>query len=150
MKEYVKHNPEKREYLRSKKVIEKRKKTKESRKELYKVKRIKYLQSLDYSNKQNYYLLCSFKFNIYEYPERFDLDLIKKYGWYKVKNRGDNPNGVNRDHMYSKIEGFRNKIDPSLISHPANCVLILHKENLNKNRKCSITLEELKERIKKW
>ncbi len=97
---------------------------------------------------ERYRQLCEFKFNLNDYPNYFDFSLIKKYGWYRAKNRGDVPNGVNRDHMYSIKDGFINNIDPSIISHPANCQLLLHNDNIKKKNKSSITFNELLERIK--
>ena len=47
-------------------------------------------------------------------------------------------------------EGFLNKIDPKIISHPANCQLLLHKDNIKKYINSSITLNELYQRIIKW
>jgi hypothetical protein len=97
-----------------------------------------------------YRQLCEFKFNVYHFPNKFDLTLIEKFGWYKAKNRGDNPNGISRDHMFSIKEGYLNNIDPFIISHPANCMLMKNDENNKKKTKCSITLEELKKRIDDW
>ena len=85
-----------------------------------------------------------------DFPDEFDFDLIKKFGWYKAKNRGNNLNGVSRDHMFSVSEGFKQNIDPYLISHPANCKLIIHNDNQKKKHNSSITLEELKLKIKNW
>lgn len=97
-----------------------------------------------------YRQLCEFKFNVYDYPDEFDLKLLKENGWYKAKNRGNNLNGVSKDHKYSVKEGFLNKVNPNLLSHPANCKLVLHKENSSKRSKCSITLEELQKNINIW
>lgn len=93
---------------------------------------------------------CRFLFSLNSYPEEFDCKIIKENGWYKAKNHGDNVNGVSRDHMFSINDGFKQKIDPYFISHPANCQLILQQKNASKGRKSSITFEELKERIKIW
>jgi len=93
---------------------------------------------------------CEFRFTLSDYPGEFDFDLIKKHGWYKAKNRGNNLNGVSRDHLYSVKDGFTNKVDPAMISHPANCKLVVHTDNQKKNVKSEITLEELIERIKIW
>jgi len=112
-------------------------------------KRGKYKESQQEGFKR-YRQLCEFKFSLKDYPNKFDFHLIEKYGWYKAKNRGDNPNGVNRDHMYSIKEGFVNNVDPLIISHPANCQLITHKNNIEKRSKSSITLDELYKRIKEW
>lgn len=97
-----------------------------------------------------YRQLCEFKFNVYHFPNKFDLKLIEEFGWYKAKNRGDNQNGVSRDHMYSVKEGFLNGIDPFYISHPANCKIMVNIENNKKKTNCSITIEELYERVKNW
>jgi predicted transcriptional regulator len=94
--------------------------------------------------------LCEFKFNVYDYPEYFNLDLIKKYGWYRAKNNGNNLFGVSRDHMYSISEGFKKGIDPYYISHPVNCELILQSDNSKKRTKCSITLNILKQAAQDW
>ena len=99
---------------------------------------------------QQYQKECAFKFNIYDYPDWFDLSLIEKFGWYSAANRGNNLEGVSRDHMISVKYGFRNGISSELISHPANCQLMQHTLNNTKKTQCSITLNELEERIKKF
>ena len=98
----------------------------------------------------NYRGECSFKFNLATYPDEFDFALVTQYGWYSAKNRGNNSGGVSRDHMVSVRYGFDNKVDPKIISHPANCALILHRDNTRKQMKCSITLRELMQRISEW
>lgn len=97
-----------------------------------------------------YRQLCEFKFNVYHFPNKFDLKLIEEFGWYKAKNRGDNQNGVSRDHMYSVKEGFLHNIDPFYISHPANCEIMVNVKNNKKKTNCSITIEELYNRVKNW
>jgi hypothetical protein len=92
----------------------------------------------------------NFKFNLADYKEEFDFGLIEKYGWYLPVNRGNNLEGVSRDHMFSIKEGFKLRINPFLIAHPANCKLIKHTDNISKNSKCSITYDELLERINKF
>jgi hypothetical protein len=84
------------------------------------------------TKKQLYYKYAQFKFNLSDYPNEFNFELIKEYGWYKAKNRGNNPNGINRDHLYTISDGFKNNIEPSLLAHPANCKLITHEENIKK------------------
>lgn len=104
-------------------------------------------------NKQPFLLYrqrCIFDFKCEDYPDKFDLTLVEQYGWYSPKNKGNNLNGVSRDHMVSVHTGFKLGINPDIIKHPANCTLMLHKENQLKNRKCSITVEELLEKIKYW
>lgn len=93
---------------------------------------------------------CQFRFGIKDYPNEFDFKLIEEHGWYQAKNRGNNMGGVSRDHMYSVKQGFLNNIDPKIISHPANCKLVLQSENASKKDGCSITLDELMIRIDEW
>lgn len=103
-----------------------------------------------YSYYKAYRPSCEFKFILYDYPEEFDFELIKKHGWYSPSNKKNNLKGVSRDHLYSVKYGFINKVDPIIISHPANCRLIRQKENSSKGYKSCITLQELKERISIW
>lgn len=93
---------------------------------------------------------CSFKFDLNKYKDEFDLTLYKKYGTYTAKNRGNNFNGIVRDHMFSVYDAYKISLDPILVSHPANCKLMINIYNLNKNRKSSITLQELILRILKF
>ena len=109
-------------------------------------------------NIRHYRSRCKFSFNVYQYPNEFDIELIKTYGWYSpggkyCKNSNINLTGVSRDHLYSVSDGFSNDINPKLLSHPANCGIMLHNGkggNNSKNGNSSITLEELKLRILEW
>lgn len=102
------------------------------------------------SDYQKYRKSCYFNFNLADYPDRFDFDLIKKHGWYAAKNRGNNPNGISRDHKFSISDGWKFKVPTWMISHPANCELMQHIDNRKKQSKSSITLEELNQRISNW
>jgi hypothetical protein len=102
------------------------------------------------NNYRDYRELCSFKFNLDDFKEEFDFGIIEKYGWYKAKNNGDNPNGVSRDHKVSVKYGFENKINPEVISHPANCQLMQQFKNSKKGRKISISIDELMNDINIW
>lgn len=74
-------------------------------------------------------------------------NLLKKYGWYK---KDINENGVVKDHKYSVNQGYLNRIDPSIMSHPMNCEFLFVKDNLKKSDQCSISLNELKLRIHRF
>lgn len=104
------------------------------------------------STKKLYSYQCRFVFGINSYSEWFSYasNLIKEHGWYSASNRGNNLSGCSRDHLYSVSEGYKNNIDPKIISHPANCEIIPHRKNQNKHKTSSITLDELKERIRKF
>lgn len=94
---------------------------------------------------------CKFTFNVYDYPELFDISLIEKYGWYSPKNsKKSNLNGISRDHLFSISEGFKYNIDPNIISHPLNCKLVRHVENQRKGMNSEISIDELIYKIRTW
>lgn len=93
---------------------------------------------------------CAFNFNLKDFPDDFNFSLIEEFGWYKAKNRGNNLNGVSRDHIVSVKYGFENNIDSKIISHPANCQLLRHNDNVSKYSKCDLSLEELLLKIEQW
>ena len=93
---------------------------------------------------------CEFNFDIDLYRSEFDFSLVKKYGWYSPSNKGNNLNGVSKDHMYSVRDGFVNGVDYNLIKHPANCRLMKHTDNSSKHSSSVITLQELKDRVSLW
>lgn len=93
---------------------------------------------------------CQFKFNLSDFPNEYDFHLIEKYGWYSPTNKKNNINGVSRDHMFSIKEGYELGIDPKIISHPANCQLLQHSENVSKNKKSSISLSMLLVKINEF
>lgn len=93
---------------------------------------------------------CDFKFSVFDYPSEFDLDLLDTHGWYSPSNKRNNLKGVSKDHMYSVMDGYKNKISSDIISHPANCNLILFSENSKKKNNSSITIEDLVNKISIW
>lgn len=99
---------------------------------------------------QFYRPACEFDFNIKQFINEFNFKLLEEYGWYRPSNKGNNLNGISKDHMYSVKDGFINNVGPEIIKHPANCQLLKHGDNNKKNTNSSITLNELKNRIKKW
>lgn len=108
------------------------------------------------SEYQKYSAQCRFKFGLSSYTEWFLYanELILKHGWYASASRThttvSNLNGVSRDHKISVNYGYRNNIDPKIISHPANCEIMQHRKNNSKNSECSITLEQLLLDIEKF
>lgn len=84
-----------------------------------------------------------FTFNVYNYPDLFDLDFINKHGWRKTKGDNININGVSRDHKVSVHEALLNDYDPYYIKHPLNCQIMLHSENQSKGTNSSMTYNEL-------
>ena len=105
------------------------------------------------SKKQDYIKykhFTAFKFNLKNYPDEFDFQLIESHGWYKAKNRGDNLNGISRDHIISVAAGFKNMINPLILAHPANCQLLRHNDNVSKGKKSGLNIDELLDIIKAW
>lgn len=94
--------------------------------------------------KIQYWNDCRFKFNVYDYPELFDISLLQELGWYHPVT---NTTGVSRDHRISISYGWKHKIDASYISHPYNCRLVTHKENNRKKISCDIDVRTLIENI---
>lgn len=90
---------------------------------------------------------CAFNFTGFDISKIKGYELLKKHGMY---HKNKNKDGVVRDHRISIWYGWINKIDPSLISHPANCEFVFHKHNASKGIACSINLECLKEEMKSW
>jgi hypothetical protein len=81
-----------------------------------------------------------FQFNVFNYPDLFDLTLITSYGFRDSKT---NPNGITRDHRVSVNESIKNNHDPYYIKHPMNCELMFFKDNHKKGIKSSISYDEL-------
>lgn len=88
---------------------------------------------------------CAFTFNPYDYTSIPGYKLLLEYGIYHPIS---NPNGMCRDHIVSKEYGWRNNIDPSIISHPANCQYITNYENIKKGTSSDLTIDQLMNRIK--
>jgi hypothetical protein len=88
------------------------------------------------------------QFNLANIIDKIDgFELLKKFGMY---NRHNNKEGVVRDHIVSVQYGYKNNIDPKIISHPANCRFIQHIDNAKKTFKCDISVEELLQKMDKW
>jgi len=94
-----------------------------------------------YSNKSGY----KFTFNVFHYPDLFDINLLKNVGWFSPGGKAGkwNPNGLSRDHKVSVNDAISNDYDPYYITHPLNCELMPHIENNKKKTKSSITYNEL-------
>jgi hypothetical protein len=83
-------------------------------------------------------------FDPYSIPEIPGYELLLTFGIYHPVN---NPSGVCRDHMLSIEFGWRNKIDPAILSNPANCQFISNIDNIKKGSSSCITVDDLIERI---
>jgi len=112
-----------------------------------------YKRKLNFSRKSIkslYRQATIFRFSLNSYPTEFNFKLIEENGWYSAKNHGNNLNGISRDHLFSVAEGFNKMINPLILAHPANCDLKIHTQNILKNSKCSIELDQLINKINDW
>lgn len=75
-----------------------------------------------------------FTFNVFKYPQLFDLNLLQEVGFYAPRGKSGNwnPNGLSRDHKVSVNEAILNQYDPYYITHPLNCELMPHIQNNKK------------------
>lgn len=90
-----------------------------------------------------------FTFNVYHYPDLFDLDLLNSTGWFSPGGHAGkwNIDGLSRDHKVSVTEAIANNYDPYYITHPLNCELMPHSQNNSKKTNSSITYSELKKLV---
>jgi len=102
----------------------------------------------------------------YIIPREYKTDKLERYlnevGYYTNLNyfrfyNDINPDNYKRghstyhlDHKVSKVFGFLNNISPEIIGHKCNLEVIYYKKNLSKGVKCSITIDELLQRIKEF
>lgn len=94
--------------------------------------------------------LYRFKFNVYDYPDLFDLVELDKIGWYSQGGKSRKPknvNGYSRDHRVSQYEARINNYDHYYISHPINCELLLQTDNSKKHKSSSISYDELVKQV---
>ena len=107
-------------------------------------------QHLKWNNNQDQY---SFKFNVFDYPDLFNLDQINSIGWVAFGGkRGGNKNiqGLSRDHRVSVNDAKKFNYDPYYISHPLNCEIMPHTTNNKKKTKSSIAYLELVNLVDKY
>jgi len=80
-----------------------------------------------------------------------EKELLRDHGVFDNKS---NTKGCVRDHLLSRRYGYDNNVPPEIISHPANCEIVLHSENVRRRSvrdgDDQITLEQLMERINKF
>lgn len=85
--------------------------------------------------------------NYNNYKKKVRRLTAKNYKLYKTlinpKGLKISKNDYHIDHMYSIYEGFKNNVDPLIISSKENLEVIPSKINLSKQNKCSISLDEL-------
>lgn len=94
-----------------------------------------------------YWTNCKFKFDPFLETRLLGYDLLLKHGIYHPTK---NTAGMHRDHMVSVLYGWDNRISPDIISHPANCCIMSPSDNSRKSSGCSMSYEQLIDRISTW
>lgn len=94
---------------------------------------------------KNLRMFYAFKFNVYSYPDLFDIKLLNEVGWYSPGGKSGkwNLNGLSRDHRVSISDAIKFGYDRFYITHPINCDLIPHIDNSRKKSKSSISYSDL-------
>lgn len=95
-----------------------------------------------------YFDASSFKHGFKTNNEK-EIKLLEEYGVFNSKS---NTKGCVRDHLLSRRYGFENNIPTWIISHPANCEIVLHSENVRRSstNDNQLKLDELLKRIENW
>lgn len=119
---------------------------------LYFQKQVNRIISLNDKDAYNlYFRKTSFKhgFKFTCYTTKKEKALLKKYGVY---NNVSNHKGCVRDHLLSRRYGFNHNVPIWIISHPANCEIILHSENTRRKNTNDdlISLDKLLKRIENY
>lgn len=95
-----------------------------------------------------YFKAASFKHG-FKTSNELEKKLLNENGVFHPAN---NPKGCVRDHLLSRRYGYENNTPAWIISHPANCEIVLQSENSSRAQRKEgdnlITLDELLERIK--
>lgn len=107
--------------------------------------RIGYCKEHLHLHKSLYRKRYYFKFNVFHYPDLFDLDELTRIGFYSAggNRKRVNMTGLSRDHRVSVSEAMLNDYDEYYIRHPVNCELMPQTANSSKHNKSSITYEQL-------
>lgn len=96
--------------------------------------------------KQRYRYDCSFKISSKDICKIKGYALLLKLGVYSK----DNLVGVVKDHRYSVIDGFNNKVATEMLAHSANCEFLTYDDNSKKSGNSSVSIEQLQEEISSW
>jgi len=84
-----------------------------------------------------YYEKSNWKKGMWNYC---DSEKLKTYGIFNPRMK---KNGLVRDHILSRIDGFYENIPPILLRHPCNCQFITNVENIKKRSDSYLSIEEL-------
>ena len=79
-----------------------------------------------------------------------DIKQLSLLNELKVFHYKNNRNGIVRDHLYYRYDGFVNSLFPEILRHPANCQLLPHNLNAKKGTKSALTICELFDKINSY
>lgn len=68
------------------------------------------------------------------------INLLRELGVWHPK---ENLRGVVRDHVFTRSDGYKNKVFPEILRHPCNCRIITHSYNSVKKGRSCISLDAL-------
>lgn len=85
-----------------------------------------------------------YKARVRKVTSRQPLHLLPNFEKRGMIGRG----GWHVDHMYSVAEGFKNCVPPEVVGHITNLVMMPGALNVKKQAVCTITLEQLEQRIR--
>ena len=75
---------------------------------------------------------------VWRYTNQNDLNILEN-----IEFRAHTKEGYHLDHKYSIYQGFRDNISAKIIGNICNLEMLISGQNLSKNRKCSITKDDL-------
>jgi len=75
---------------------------------------------------------------VWRYTNQNDLSVLEN-----IEKRGIQVDNYHLDHKYSIFQGFKENMPANIIGNICNLEMLVSGKNLSKNRKCSITKEEL-------
>jgi len=93
--------------------------------------------------------LKSFRIYLLKVQKLTERELKKKGGRLKNLDLRGRKHGFSVDHKFSVYEGFKNNVDPKIISNINNLEMIEQYKNWSKNSKSTITLDKLLNLIEK-
>jgi len=108
------------------------------RKKALESKNRKYLENTNLKDKELYY------FYVLKITKEQDIEKLNNF---HKRGRAGTKGAYHLDHKYSIIEGFRNNIPPYIIGNINNLEMIPAKENISKQGKCSIEINEIMHKI---
>lgn len=84
-----------------------------------------------------------FSFDYEKYPDLFDINEIKRIGFFSTSESPRNYDRLVKDHKISVHDAIKHGYETYYITHPLNCSFITARDNMKKHKNSSITYDEL-------